>query len=77
MSEVNNRKTILIISQTFVPDPAAVGWTSRDLVSLLEDLNYRCFPLLENGAPGFCDCRRLNPARLLAGECLLRLEREN
>jgi hypothetical protein len=25
MSEVNNRKTILIISQTFVPDPAAVG----------------------------------------------------
>lgn len=28
------------------------GWTSRDLVSLLEDLNYRCFPLLKNGRPG-------------------------
>ena len=25
MSGVNKRKTILIISQTFVPDPASVG----------------------------------------------------
>ncbi|HEY5743249.1 MAG TPA: FkbM family methyltransferase [Terrimicrobiaceae bacterium] len=28
------------------------GWTGRDLVALLEDLNYRCFPLLENGRLG-------------------------
>ena len=27
-------------------------WTSPRLVALLEDLNYRCFPLLENGRPG-------------------------
>jgi hypothetical protein len=28
------------------------GWTSRDLAALLEDLDYRCFPLLENGRLG-------------------------
>ena len=31
MSEVNNRNTILIISQTFVPDPASVGQHMADV----------------------------------------------
>ena len=48
MSEVNNRKTILIISQTFVPDPASVGQHMADVAQEMARHGHRVIVFTAN-----------------------------
>ena len=48
MSGVNNRKTILIISQTFVPDPASVGQHMADVAQEMARHGHRVIVFTAN-----------------------------